>query len=97
LAVANPNDLVDVLHRLVESPALRQQFGLRGRRYVEQVHDADAIAGKFLDVYQDAIDHPTKLDLAPIAELLLHQEQHADAELARLCKRLTYLSTSRNL
>ena len=43
--------LVETLRSLVDSPEERRRLGEAGRRYVEQVHDADANAERLLEIY----------------------------------------------
>jgi glycosyltransferase involved in cell wall biosynthesis len=48
---ATAETLVADLRPLVERPALRRELGAAGRAYVEQVHDIDRIADRFIDLY----------------------------------------------
>jgi glycosyltransferase involved in cell wall biosynthesis len=48
---ATAETLVADLRPLVEQPALRRELGAAGRAYVEQVHDIDRIADRFVDLY----------------------------------------------
>ena len=48
---ATAETLVDALRPLVEQPALRRQIGAESRAYVEQVHDADRVADRLIDLY----------------------------------------------
>ena len=48
---ATAETLVDALRPLVEQPALRRQIGAQSRAYVEQVHDADRVADRLIDLY----------------------------------------------
>jgi hypothetical protein len=48
---ATAETLVADLRPLVEQPALRRELGAAGRAYVEQVHDIDRIADRFIDLY----------------------------------------------
>jgi glycosyltransferase involved in cell wall biosynthesis len=49
---ATKETLADALRPLVEQPALRREIGARSRAYVEQVHDADRVADRLLDIYR---------------------------------------------
>lgn len=50
---ASPRDLSSLLIALLDDGERRRDLGIRGRRYVEQVHDARAVAGRLIrDVYQ---------------------------------------------
>ena len=48
---ATKDTLVERLRPLVESPAERRRVGAESRAYAEQVHDADRIAERLLDLY----------------------------------------------
>ena len=49
---ANGETLVQQLRPLVESPELRARIGAASRRYVEQLHDVDRIAGQLETIYE---------------------------------------------
>jgi glycosyltransferase involved in cell wall biosynthesis len=49
---AGPEDLVDKLKPLMESFELRKRLGDEGRAYVEQVHDIDKVAERFIEIYR---------------------------------------------
>jgi glycosyltransferase involved in cell wall biosynthesis len=48
---ATKNDLVEKLRPLVDSFELRKRLGEDGRAYVEQVHDLDKVADRFIELY----------------------------------------------
>jgi glycosyltransferase involved in cell wall biosynthesis len=48
---ANKDTLVEALRPLVESPAERRRVGAEGRAYVEQVHNADRLVDRYLEIY----------------------------------------------
>jgi glycosyltransferase involved in cell wall biosynthesis len=48
---ATAETLAADLRPLVEQPALRRELGAAGRAYVEEVHDIDRIADRFIDLY----------------------------------------------
>ena len=48
---ATKETLVEVLRPLVDSPDERRRVGAASRAYVEQVHDADRIAARLVDLY----------------------------------------------
>jgi glycosyltransferase involved in cell wall biosynthesis len=48
---ATKDDLVEKLRPLVESFELRKRLGDEGRAYVEQVHDLDKVADRFIELY----------------------------------------------
>jgi glycosyltransferase involved in cell wall biosynthesis len=50
---ATNETLVDVLRPLVDSPEERRRVGAASRAYVEQIHDADRIAARLVDLYAD--------------------------------------------
>jgi glycosyl transferase family 1 len=49
---ATADTLVTALRPLVEDSSLRRSIGGEGRAYVEQVHDADRVAARLLDIYR---------------------------------------------
>jgi glycosyltransferase involved in cell wall biosynthesis len=49
---ATKETLVDALRPLVEQPRLRRELGAASRAYVEQVHDADRVADRLVDLYR---------------------------------------------
>ena len=49
---AGPEDLEAKLRPLVESFELRNRLGEEGRAYVEQVHDIDKVADRFIEIYR---------------------------------------------
>jgi glycosyltransferase involved in cell wall biosynthesis len=48
----DPNNLYDNLKLLIENPNLRQELGEKGRKYVEEVHDAKKIAKQLIELYK---------------------------------------------
>src|SRR5262245_1921609 len=48
---ATKDDLVEKLRPLVESFELRQRLGEEGRAYVEQIHDLEKVADRFIEIY----------------------------------------------
>jgi glycosyltransferase involved in cell wall biosynthesis len=48
---ATAETLTDVLRPLVEDAEERRRIGAQSRAYVEQVHDADRVADRLLDIY----------------------------------------------
>ena len=53
LVSATPENLADVLHKLVTRPELRNQLGRAGREYVEKYHDY--VSAQFL--FTNVIDY----------------------------------------
>lgn len=51
LAIANPDNLSDVLKQLIEDPKLRHVLGKRGRDYAFQMHDASAVSRNLAQLY----------------------------------------------
>jgi glycosyltransferase involved in cell wall biosynthesis len=49
---ATKETLADALRPLVEDAALRREVGAASRAYVEQVHDADRVADRLVDLYR---------------------------------------------
>jgi glycosyltransferase involved in cell wall biosynthesis len=49
---ATKDDLVEKLRPLVESFELRKRLGEEGRAYVEQVHDLEKVADRFIELYR---------------------------------------------
>ena len=75
LAVANPDTIKDVLRELIRDAARRKTLGERGRRFCESEHDATRVAALLKAEYEDAIEHPRKLDLPAVMELIAHQRR----------------------
>ena len=48
---ATAETLVEALRPLVDSPEERRRLGAESRAYVEQIHDADRVADRLLDIY----------------------------------------------
>jgi glycosyltransferase involved in cell wall biosynthesis len=48
---ATKDDLVEKLRPLVESFELRKRVGQESRAYVEQIHDLDKVADRFIEIY----------------------------------------------
>ena len=48
----SPSNIYDNLKLLVEDSALRRDLGVRGREYVERVHEAKVIAKQLIDLYE---------------------------------------------
>ncbi len=62
LAVANPKNIYGVLKHLAERRDEVRELGARGRRFVEDAHDAGRIAGLLLELYEeDSPIDPTRL------------------------------------
>jgi glycosyltransferase involved in cell wall biosynthesis len=55
IVAATKDDLVEKLRPLVESFELRKQLGQEGRAYVEQVHDLDKVADRFIEIYASVL------------------------------------------
>ena len=54
--VQEPGAMADAILRLLADPALAEQIGRAGRRYVEQHHDWAQIAGRLEEIYAQAVD-----------------------------------------
>jgi glycosyltransferase involved in cell wall biosynthesis len=52
IVAATGDTLAATLRPLVEDPDLRRRVGAESRAYVEQVHDADRVAARLLDIYR---------------------------------------------
>lgn len=52
LAVANPDNLYQVLKDLASNPAEVRSLGERGREYVEELHDSEKVTDVLLHVYE---------------------------------------------
>ncbi len=50
---ANPDTLREKLILLIKDPHVRHQIGIRSRKFVEEVHDADKIAIQLLTIYNN--------------------------------------------
>src|SRR3954462_7333525 len=55
IVAVTKDDLVEKLRPLVESFELRKQLGREGRAYVEQVHDLDKVADRFIEIYASVL------------------------------------------
>ena len=51
IVAATKDDLVEKLRPLVESFELRRRLGEEGRAYVEQIHDLEKVADRFIALY----------------------------------------------
>jgi len=72
LAVANPDNLYQVLKDLVSNPAVVRSLGLRGRKYVEELHDDEKITDILLRVYEA---EGNSVDISKIAGFLSFQKE----------------------
>lgn len=73
LVIANPDNLDRVLKELASDRAKMRAIGLRGRRYVEKIHDAKKVASVLLQIYQKE-DAP--LDTNKALDMFSFQQQH---------------------
>lgn len=48
---SNPDTLYDNVKFLLDHPELRQELGIKGRKYVENVHSHEVVVEKLLDIY----------------------------------------------
>jgi glycosyltransferase involved in cell wall biosynthesis len=55
IVAATKDDLVEKLRPLVDSFELRRRLGAEGRVYVEQVHDLDKVADRFIELYKSIL------------------------------------------
>jgi glycosyltransferase involved in cell wall biosynthesis len=53
---ANPDNLEEKLIELIKDPALRYGIGVKSRHYVEEVHNADKLAIRLLEIYNQYTD-----------------------------------------
>ncbi|WP_366656153.1 glycosyltransferase [Fodinicurvata sp. EGI_FJ10296] len=51
LAIANPDNLLEVLKQLIQDSELRQSLGSRARDYAVKMHDASAVASNLAQLY----------------------------------------------
>ncbi|MFB3764138.1 MAG: glycosyltransferase [Methanotrichaceae archaeon] len=49
---SDPDTVYDNLKRLIENPEEREEIGIKGRRFAEEVHDAKKIAKQLLEIYE---------------------------------------------
>lgn len=63
MAVANPDNLYEVLKDLASNPAELRSLGQRGRQYVEELHDAEKVTDILLRIYE-AEGNPFDIDKA---------------------------------
>ncbi len=52
---SNPDNFKEQLIKLLESPQLRNEIGMKSRAFVEKFHDADKIALQLIDIYSKAL------------------------------------------
>ena len=52
----NPDTLEEKLIELINDPGLRYEIGVKSRHFVEEVHNADKIAIRLLEIYNTDID-----------------------------------------
>ena len=53
IVTADPSNLGAAIAALLKDGALRRELGARGRRYIEEFHDARKLALELIEVYQD--------------------------------------------
>lgn len=70
LAIANPDNLYHVLKDLALNPGKAHSIGLRGRKYVEELHDSGQVSDILLQLYE-AEGNP--FDMGKAFELLSFQ------------------------
>jgi glycosyltransferase involved in cell wall biosynthesis len=49
---ANPENIYEKLKLLIENPVLRQDLGIKGRKYVEKYHESSKIAKRLIEIYK---------------------------------------------
>jgi glycosyltransferase involved in cell wall biosynthesis len=52
---ANPDDIYDKLKMLIENSVMRNEVGLKGRKYVEEYHDHRKLAREMVSIYENVI------------------------------------------
>ncbi len=52
IVVANPANLAEKLRMLINDKALRDELGKRGRKYIEDYHDAVKNAKAYIELYK---------------------------------------------
>jgi len=72
LAVANPDNLYYVIKDLALHPEEVRSLGERGRRYVEELHDAEKVTDILLRIYED---QGNPLDIDKAVKLLSFQSK----------------------
>jgi len=53
LISAHPDNIYQVLGKLLRDPKLRRRIGKKGRVYAEKYHDAEKISQELIDLYED--------------------------------------------
>jgi len=48
----NPDNVYDNIKLLIENPGMRDELGIKGRKYVEEVHDSKKIAKEMIELYE---------------------------------------------
>lgn len=81
---ANPNTVKDALRELIQRPDRRKELGLRGRRYCEEVHDADLVARNLIDLYARELADPTPVRVEACLRYFHVQKKHTTFQHTRL-------------
>ncbi len=55
LVNASPDTIYSVLETLLANPAMRNEIGIRSRKYVEEFHDADKISLQLKNIYEEIL------------------------------------------
>jgi glycosyltransferase involved in cell wall biosynthesis len=99
LAVANPDNLYYVLKDLALNPEEVRSLGLRGRKYVEELHDAEKVTNVLLGIYEG---EGNPFDINKVVELLSFQSRPVFSKptigrfsVGRLWMRRAYLNINR--
>lgn len=72
IAIANPDNLYDVLKDLALNPDKAHSIGIRGRKYVEELHDSGKVSDILLQLYETA---GNQFDVNKALELLSFQRK----------------------
>lgn len=70
LAIANPDNVVDVMRFLLENPKERQRIGKAGADFVKDYHSSDKIASMLVKLYERSLK---PIDPVKVSYFLQHQ------------------------
>lgn len=73
IALANPDNITDVLRSLIQDKERRIKLGITARQYCEKIHCSEKVALQLIDIYTDAVNSPKPIDLLKISSFLEFQ------------------------
>jgi glycosyltransferase involved in cell wall biosynthesis len=70
IAIANPDNITDVLRSLIQEKEKRIKLGFIARQYCENVHCSEKVALQLIDIYQDAVNNPKNVNILKVSSFL---------------------------